>query len=446
MTKDLTKGNIPKLLVSFTIPLVLGNLFQLTYNAADSVIVGRFVGKNALAAVGVCNPMTTLIILFLNGLCMGAGILMGNHYGKGDMETLKKQISTTAIAGIVFSLAITLLSVPFARQILIVMQADEEILDLSVQYLRIILLGIVFTFLYNFFSSTLRALGDAITPLYFLMISAVINILGDLLFVAVLDLGCNGCAISTVVSEAVCCLLCIIYIKLKVPVLSLGREWKVFDGGILKETINYGFVSAMQQATVQLGKMGTQVVVNTMNVTQTAAFTAVNRIDDFTYTPQQNIAHAMTSFMAQNDGAGKKDRVRRGFYYGMLIELSYALVVFLVCFLFTRPLMSMFIEDEAVIEAGVGYLKLISFMYFLPALTNGIQGFFRGIGDLKITLISSSINMGVRVVLAAVLIIAFKMDLSILPYAYLAGWVAMLIVEIPLLLKQLRRQKIELYR
>lgn len=439
MTKDLTTGKIMPILVKFTIPLVLGNLFQLTYNAVDSIIVGHFVGKEALAAVGICNPISTLMILFLNGLCMGAGILMGMQYGARDYDTLHRQISTTMISGVIFSALLTLLCVVFAVPILNLMQVDASIMDMTKEYLRIIFAGLVFTFLYNFFSSTLRALGDSNSPLYFLIISAVLNIFGDLFFVVVLKAGSNGCAVSTVLSEALCCLFCIIYIQKKVPVLRLGKKWLVFDASLLKQTIAYGWASAMQQATVQLGKLGIQAIVNTMGVSVAAAFAVVNRIDDFAYTPEQNIAHAMTALMAQNKGAGKNDRMREGFRCGIILEIIYGIAIFLICFTLARPLMLMFVKDEEVIGHGVRYLHLISIMYLLPALTNGIQGFFRGIGDLKITLISSFVNMGVRVLAAAPLVLVCGLGIEALPFSYLAGWIGMLIAEVPLLVKTYKK-------
>ena len=441
MTKDLTTGKIMPILIRFTIPLVLGNLFQLTYNAVDSIIVGHFVGKEALAAVGICNPISTLMILFLNGLCMGASILMGMQYGAKDYDTLHRQISTTMLSGVIFSLILSTACILFARPILILMQADASILSLTTEYLQIIFWGLVFTFLYNFFSSTLRALGDSNTPLYFLMISAVLNILGDLFFVVVLKAGSNGCAVSTVLSEALCCVFCVIYIQKKVPLLRLGKKWLVFDRSLLLRTIAYGWTSALQQATVQLGKLGIQAIVNTMGVSVAAAFAIVNRIDDFAYTPEQNIAHSMTSFMAQNSGAGKKERVRKGFWGGMKIELVYGMVIFLVCFFFAEPVVRLFVRDTDVVKEGVTYLKLISFMYLLPAVTNGIQGYFRGIGDLKITLISSMVNMGVRVLAAFVFVFGFAMKVETFPFACLAGWIAMLITEVPLLVRSYGRLK-----
>lgn len=439
MTKDMTTGKITPMLVQFTIPLVLGNLFQLTYNAVDSIIVGHFVGKEALAAVGICNPITTLMILFLNGLCMGAAILMGTQYGGRDYDTLHRQISTTMISGMVFSIMLTLICVIFAEPILMLMQVDPSIMQMTKEYLRIIFWGLMFTFLYNFFSSTLRALGDSNTPLYFLIISAVLNIFGDLFFVVILRAGSNGCAIATVISEALCCLFCVIYIQKRVPILRLGKKWLVFDRKLLKRTISYGWASAMQQATVQLGKLGIQAIVNTMGVSVAAAFAVVNRIDDFAYTPEQNIAHAMTALMAQNKGAGKKDRMREGFRCGMMLEVIYGVFIFAVCFLFARPLMLLFVKDEEVVRHGVSYLHLISAMYLLPAFTNGIQGYFRGIGDLKITLISSFINMGVRVLAALPLVFLMGMEIEALPLAYMAGWIGMLIAEVPLLVKTCRK-------
>lgn len=440
MTKDLTTGKIMPILVNFTVPLVLGNLFQLTYNAVDSIIVGHFVGKEALAAVGICNPVSTLMILFLNRLCMGASILMGIQYGAKDYETLHRQISTTLLSGAFFSFFLTLVCVIFAVPILLLLQVDPSIMSMTVQYLRIIFLGLMFTFLYNFFSSTLRALGDSASPLYFLIISAILNIFGDLFFVIVLKAGSNGCAISTVLSEALCCLFCIIYIQKKVPILRLGKKWLVFDARLLKKTIAYGWASAMQQATVQMGKIAIQALVNTMGVSVAAAFAVVNRIDDFAITPEQNIAHAMTALMAQNKGAGKNDRMREGFRCGMILELVYGAAVMLICLGFARPLMSLFVKDEEVIGHGVVYLHLIAVMYILPAVTNALQGFFRGIGDLKVTLMSSFTNMTVRVIAAAPMVLLWNFGIEALPYSYLAGWIAMLLVETPLMLRIYRKK------
>ena len=312
MTKDLTQGKITPLLVKFTIPLLFGNIFQLMYNSVDSIIVGQLVGKEALAAVGTSNPLMTLAILFVNGMCIGASILMGTQYGAKKMDVLKRQISTTMIAGIVFSIAVTLFCILFARPLLLLIRVQEEVLPLAVSYLRIVFLGFIFTFIYNFFACTLRALGDSTTPLYFLVASSVLNIIGDLFFVAVLRWGSMGCAVATVVSEAVCCMLCIIYIKRKVPELNLGKAWFAFDGTLLKQTILYGWTSAMQQGTVQLGKIGVQAIANTMGVSVMAAYTIVNRIDDFACLPGTEYCALYDVFYGAEQRSRKKGTCAKG--------------------------------------------------------------------------------------------------------------------------------------
>ncbi len=437
----MTKGPLFPLLVRFTIPLVLGNLLQLTYNAVDSIVVGRYVGKIALAAVGTSNPLMTLVILFIQGICLGAGVLVGTIYGAKDYNRLKCQISTTMIAGLVFSAGMTLISILLTPWLFVLLQTDKAIIPDAVLYLRIVLCGLVFNFIYNFFASVLRAMGDSRSPLYFLGISAIINIVGDLIFVVWFRMGTAGCAVSTVISEGLSCLFCWQYIKRKVPLLNLGRDWFRFERSLLKETLGYGFVSAMQQSTVQIGKIGIQAIVNTLGVTATAAFSAINRVDDFAYIPEQNIAHAMTSVMAQNRGAGKMDRVNRAFRTGIGIELIYGVFAGLVLLGFSRPIMMLFTEDEETIVAGMAYFHLIAWMYLLPALTNGIQGYFRGVGDMKITLWSSMINFLVRVVCCAVFVFFCDMGIEALPWSYLLGWAAMLLYELPYLIRRFGYRK-----
>lgn len=431
----MTSGPITPLLVRFTVPLVLGNLFQLTYNAVDSVIVGRFVGADALAAVGTSNPLMTLAILFINGMCLGAGILISTAFGAGDTDGMQRQISTTALAGAVFSLAFSLACILLARPLLRLLQVPADILPLAAGYLRIVFSGLLFTFCYNFLAATLRALGDSQSALYFLMVSAVLNIFGDLFFVMALDWGAQGCALSTVLSEAVCCALCAAYIQRRVPALQLGRRWFVFDASLLRRTVRYGWASAMQQATVQLGKIAVQAIVNTMGVSAMAAFAAASRIDDFAYTPQQNIGHAMTTLMAQNRGAGEKDRMRQGFRCGMRIEFLYGAAILLACFAGARPIMGLFCEDPDVLALGVRFLRTVSLLYLMPAATNGIQSFFRGIGKLDITLNSSLLNMAARVAAAALFVLVFRLDIEALPGSYAVGWLAMLAYEVPLLVR-----------
>ena len=434
MTHDMTRGPIFPQLVKFTVPLILGNLLQLTYNAVDSMVVGSFAGKEALAAVGTSNPLMTLILLFTNGICLGAGILVSFHFGAGDNEKLQRQVSTGMLAGICFSVLTGLGIGLLAGQIMRLMQVDAAILHLSAHYLRIIMGGLVFSFVYNYVASVLRAMGDSKSPLIFLSVSSVCNILGDLLFVAVLRMGVMGAAISTVLCEALSAALCLIYISRHVPLLRLGKNWLAFDISQLKTTLSYGIVSALQQSTVQMGKLAVQAFVNSLGVTSTAAFNATNRIDDFAMIPEQNIAHATSSIMAQNVGAGETKRVRQSFGWGMLLEGIFGVSAAVLLYAAAAPILKLFSKDPEVIEEGVRFVHLIAFMYPVPAITNGIQGYFRGIGKLRVTLISSTINMAARVLACWILLYRMHGDFAAIPWSYLIGWAAMMAYEIPVLL------------
>lgn len=435
MTTDMTEGKIIPQLTGFTIPLVLGNLFQLTYNAADSVIVGKFVGDDALAAVGTAGPIMNMVILFISGMCMGAGIFMSTQYGAKKYGQLERQVSTAMIGGIGFSIGVTVLLMIFACPLLGLLQVPQDIIGSAAVYLRIIFGGLIFTFIYNFFSNTLRALGDSRAPLFFLIISAFLNIVLDLSFVVALDWGVPGSAAATVLSEALCCLFCLGYIKRQVPLLCLGRKWGVFDRAVLGRTFSYGITSALQQMCVQLGKICVQTIVNVQGVEFIAAFTAINRVDDFAMTPQQNIAHASTTFMAQNRGAGKLRRMKQGFYCTILLEAVYTAVVLALVFVFSRQIMELFVGEDSgeVVSLGISYLKLISLMYVMPAATNIIQGFFRGLGDLKVTLISTILNMSARFLSAWIMIHILHGGFERLAWANFWGWVAMLLFQIPMI-------------
>lgn len=442
MTTDMTEGKIIPQLTEFAVPLVLGNLFQLTYNAADSVIVGKFVGDEALAAVGTAGPVMNMVILFISGMCMGAGILMSTQYGAKRYDHLEKQVSTTMLGGLAFSAALTLILLLVGDPLLRLLQVPQDIMGPADAYLKIVFAGLIFTFIYNFFSNTLRALGDSRAPLYFLIISAVFNVVLDLVFILAFHWGVPGSAAATVISQAVSCLFCFIYIRKKVPILCLGKKWLVFDGSILWRTFSYGITSALQQMCIQLGKICVQTVVNVQGVAFIAAFTAINRVDDFAMTPQQNIAHAATTFMAQNKGAGKIGRMKKGYLCSILLEAVYTAVVAVIVFCLSRQIMQLFVDDgsEEVIGLGVSYLHLIAIMYVMPAATNIIQGFFRGLGDLKITLISTALNMAVRFLSAWIMIHIMHGGFECLAWSNMIGWIAMLALQVPLILLRWRKE------
>lgn len=431
MVKEMTKGSIPRHLITFSIPLILGNMFQLTYNAIDSIVVGKFAGKSELAAVGTSNPIMNIVILGITGLCIGASVLMSEFFGAGKFKELKKQISTTLIIGGGFSLFIVILGLLFSKGILSLLGVPKEILPEATSYLRIIFIGMPFTYLYNAVSAAMRSVGDSKTPIKFLAIASILNGCLDLLLVAKLHMGVVGAGLATVIAEASSAIFCIIYIYNKVPLLRMGRKDFKLDKTLLKKTLQHGSVTALQQSAQPIGKLLIQGVINPLGVDTIATFNAVNRVDDFAFTPQQSIANGIMTFVAQNKGAKNPKRIKEGFRIGLFLEICYWVFICLVTLFLRRPIMQLFIsgKNTDMINLGSHYLATMAFLYILPTFTNGIQGFFRGVGKMKITLISTLIQISFRVIF----VFAFVPHMGIIGFAYasLIGWILMLSFQIP---------------
>ncbi|EHJ00842.1 multi antimicrobial extrusion protein MatE [Clostridium sp. DL-VIII] len=254
MIKDMTKGNIPKHLISFSVPLILGNLLQLTYNAVDSIIVGRFSGTDALAAVGTADPVMNIMILGITGICIGASVLMSEFFGAGRYEDLKKEISTTLIFGCFFSLLVVILGLIFSRELLSLLQVPNEILDSATLYLRIIFLAMPFTYLYNAVSAAMRSVGDSKTPIRFLAIASILNGCLDFVFIGGFNMGVLGAGLATDIAEACSAIFCIIYIYRKVPLLRLTKNDIRLDMHFLKQTLAHGSVTALKHCSLQYSK------------------------------------------------------------------------------------------------------------------------------------------------------------------------------------------------
>ena len=430
-TVDMTTGPITPQIIHFTIPLIIGNLCLLTYNAADSIIVGRFIGANALAAVGAASPIMNIVLFLIVGICLGMSVLMGNFFGSGDIAKLKREISTALIAGGVFTLTIIVLGLIFSHAILSLMHTTVEIIDDAALFLRIIFVGMFFTFIYNIYASTLRSMGNSKASLYFLIASAVLNVILDLLFVAVFKFGIAGAAWATVIAEVLSALFCIIYVWKRIPILKYTRHEFVFDRSLLRETVNYSSVAAMQQITLHVGKLLVQGAVNPLGIFAIAAFNAVSKIDDFVMIVQQNIAHGTTGFLAQNNVSSKgAKRIRKGFFTGLKMEVVYSLVMGIIIMVFARQFVTLFVGNEGtkVVESGVKYLRIMSLIYLLPGVTNILQGYFRGLGKMKITLNSTFTQIVGRVIAAYLLAPYF--GLKGIALACLIGWIFMLAYEL----------------
>lgn len=429
---DMTQGSITRQLISYSVPLILGNLFQLTYNAVDSIIAGRFIGKEALAAEGMASPVMNLVILGISGICMGAGVLMSEFFGAKQLEKLKREMSTAVLFGLYFSLAVTGMGIIFTPALLRLLHVPEELMKMTAVYLRIIFIGAPFTYFYNALSSALKSVGDSKTPLKFLMFSSVLNGVLDLIFIGGLGFGIVCSAVTTVAAEAVSAGLSVWYVYQKIPLLRLERGEFVIDRGLLKTTLQYGSVTALQQSCQPIGKVLIQGAVNTLGVDVIAAYNAVTRIDDFACLPEQSISHGITTFVAQNRGAQKPERMKKGFGRGLLLEFGYWIGICAVVLLIRNTVLKLFVTGEsaeAIAVIGGQYLAIMAFFYIFPAFTNGFQGFYRGMGMMKMTLLGTFIQTSLRVIFTWLL--TPSMGISGVAFACAAGWSVMLLVEIP---------------
>ena len=427
----MTRGPITPQIFHFTMPLIIGNFFVLSYNVADSIIVGRYIGANALAALGAASPVMNIILFLIIGICLGMSVLMGIFFGEGDITKLKRVVSTSLIAGGFFTVILVILGFLFSRNILQIMYTPAGILDDATSYLQIIFVGLIFTFIYNIYASTLRSMGNSRVSLYFLIVSALLNVAMDFLFVVEWKQGVTGAAFATVIAEALAALFCIIYVRIKFPFLIFKRGEFVLDKVLLQTIVSYSSVAAMQQIALHVGKFLIQGAVNPLGIVVIAAFNIVTRIDDFVMIIQQNIGHGTTGFLAQNTGKGAVDRIRKGFFVGVKMEAIYTLIVSVIVFFFASELVSLFKGkgESAVVVAGIRYLRMMAFLYFLPALTNILQAYFRGLGKMKITLNATVIQIIGRVISAY--FIAPYLGIEAFALACLVGWICMLSYEVP---------------
>lgn len=429
---DMTVGKPYVHLIKYALPLLLGNWLQLAYNAIDSIIAGQFIGKNALAAEGIAAPVMNLVILAITGLCIGAGVLMSEFFGAKNFEGIRKSLGTILVLGAVTGIFTALVCILFTPVILSFMQVPEEIFDMTVAYLRITFIGMPFTFFYNALAAGLKSVGDSKTPLKFLMISSILNAVLDLIFLGIFRLGIVCSAVTTVVAEAVSAVMAGIYMRGRQPEIFPRKYELKPDMAILRRVINYGGPTALQQAIQPIGKLLIQSQVNGLGVTTIAAFNAVTRVDDFACIPEQGIAASISTYIAQNRGAKRYDRISLGFKSGLILETCYWIIIGSVCLLFRTPIVSMFVRGQdaaAVATVGSEYLLLMAFFYLWPAMTNGMQGFFRGMGKMYTTIIATTLQISLRTLFTYIL--APGLGIVGIAYACVIGWSAMLVFEIP---------------
>jgi putative MATE family efflux protein len=385
LQKDMTTGKPGKIIFNFALPIFLGNLFQQFYNMADTVIVGKFVGTNALAAVGSTGTINFLILGFALGMTAGFTVLTAQKFGAGDMKAMRKTVGGAAILSLLVSVVLTVLSMLFMKPLLLFMHTPSNIFDDAYTYIMIICAGIIAQMMYNLLASILRALGNSRVPLYFLIFSALLNIVLDLVFIIVFHMGTAGAAYATVIAQGVSGILCLFYIIRKVPLLRMEKDDWHPEVHLLKIQFGIGFPMALQYSITAIGTMMVQTSLNLLGSTAVAAFTAANKIETLLTQAYTAIGTTMSTYCAQNIGAGKVSRIRQGCKSAMLISTVYSVAAGILCITVGKYMTYLFLSgDVTEIMASVDiYLKCIG-GFFIPlaaifVFRNGLQGMGYGL-------------------------------------------------------------------
>ncbi|HFL3239397.1 TPA: MATE family efflux transporter [Clostridioides difficile] len=391
--KDLTTGHEGKSIFFFAMPMLIGSLFQQLYNTADSIIVGRFIGKEAMAAVSGANPIMFLLVAALMGVSLGFSILVSQFYGSGDLKKVKATIDTTYILLFIGSILISILGIVFGGPMLKLMNTPESVFAQSKLYLTIIFSGILFSAGYNSVSAILRGLGDSVTPLYFLIIATILNIVLDLTFIVVLRMGVEGVALATIMAQAVSFIISIIYLNKKHEVLKFKIKGIVYDNKIFKDGLRLGLPSGVQQMLFSIGNMALQFLVNSYGTSAMAAFGAGLRIENFISLPIMNLGSAVSTFVAQNIGAGENERVKKGIRESIKMTLVLAVTVIALILPFRENLIALFNTDKDVIKIGSSYLFIIGPFFLFIGTSFVLSSAMKGAGDSMFALISSIVSL-----------------------------------------------------
>ena len=402
MKTDLTHGPVMKTMLRFAVPMILGNLMQQCYNIADTLIVGQFLGAGALAAVGSAFSLMTFLTSILLGLAMGSGTVFSMRFGQKDALGLKEGIlaSFTLLGAVTVVLNVAVfLGIDW---IIRVLQTPADLVGLMREYLIVIFAGLVGIFLYNFFASLLRSIGNSVVPLLFLAVSAVLNIALDLWFVAGLNRGVAGAAEATVISQYVSGIGIAVYTWVKCPELIRKDKAVRLRWSRVREITSYSALTCLQQSIMNLGILAVQGLVNSFGTTVMAAFAAAVKIDAFAYLPVQDFGNAFSIFTAQNFGAGKTDRIRKGIRAASFTSMLFGLLISIAVFVFAEPLMTLFIDagETAVIAEGVRYLRIEGAFYYLIAALFLLYGLYRALGKPGMSVVLTIVSLGIRVALA----------------------------------------------
>lgn len=391
--KDLTTGHEGTSIFLFAMPMFIGSLFQQLYNTADSIIVGRFIGKNAMAAVSGANPIMFLLASLLIGICLGFSILLSQFYGSKDTEKVVATIDTASIFVVLSSIVITILGLTFCGSILKFMNTPSIVFDQSKLYLTIIFAGIFFSAGYNFISSVLMGLGDSVTPLYFLIFASILNILLDLVFIVKLGMGVEGVAFATVISQGASFIISVIYLNKKHPLLKIKMKNLIYDNDIFKMGLKLGIPSGIQQMLFAFGNIALQTLVNNYGTSAMAAFGAGSKVETFIALPIMNLGSAVSTFVAQNIGAGEKERVKRGVKSSIKMALYMSLVISALIIIYRSNLILLFNSDKDVVSIGSQYLLIIGPFFVFIGISFILSSAIKGAGDSMFAMLSSVFSL-----------------------------------------------------
>ncbi len=414
-------------LLRFSVPIILGNIFQQLYNIVDAVVVGNLLGDLPLAGISIASPMMDILYALLLGASIGAGVLIGQLCGAGDYGRLRRVHATALLGGCGITLLLSVLGLAFSKRILLAPGAPPEIVAEAMRYLTIILIGLVFCFLNNYYAAALRSWGDSRTPFFVLLISSTLHALLDVLLCGVLHLGIRGVACSTVFCQLLSTACLALYAEKKCPPLRLKRTDLRFDAGLGVLLLSYAWAAALQQAVVMIGRFLVQGMLTPLGENSVTGYNMSMRVEQFAFCFSKGISAAMVVGISLNVGHGSRERVRRFYFAGIGSELALFAGISVLLFLFAPKCIGVFSGNPLVVASGVQYTRTMAFVYVFSFLGEVIQGYFRGIGRLRLTMIASILQIVLRVTLSRFLIPLW--GIYGICAAVSAGWVLLVLIE-----------------
>jgi putative MATE family efflux protein len=399
--RDLTKGSEGRNIFRFAIPMLVGNMFQQLYTFVDQIIVGRFLGKEALASVGASFPVIFTLIALIIGIATGGTIVISQFFGAKNFAKVKRAIDTLFIVMAIFAVIMTVVGVTFSEQIFRLMKLPEELIPTANTYFSIYVSGLVVFFGYNGVAAVLRGLGDSTTPLYFLILATVLNIGLDLLFIVGLGWGIEGAALATIIAQGVAFIVAVVYLNHNHELIRFNIKEFSFDWEIFKQSLRIGLPTGLQQTFVALGMVALMGIVNGFGTDVVAAYTAAGRLDSLAIIPSMVFSQALSTFVGQNIGAGRIDRVKKGLHRTLLMASATAVLISVLVIIFKYPLMGLFTQDQTVIRTGGQYLTIVTSFYLLFTGMFIYGGVMRGAGDTLVPMFLTLFSLWVIRVPAA---------------------------------------------